>query len=437
MLVVTANWSWTDGTLVPNRAGRGSAWLRDVHRAVLRAGFRRDGRYRPIEALDIVFAGDTFDALLSRRWTDRLRPWHGGPQAAAMRDQTLVEAARRARRLLAGLARWARDGMALPLADRRGRPLPQATTRAAVRVTLLTGDRDRWLTHAADVAARHRCRVGHVWADDGNIIRHGAEFDPCWCDVEAVAGSPAGVGDDALSADWLGATRPRPPFLGESVVVDLVARFAAGTLDHGPAIPSVSRLIGRLASAAPLAIPATFANWLTDRHEGAALAAGQRQRIESEWRRAVAAWHREARRVPPSCGIEACPIDWLAGWFERPATVVAPLDMAARFAPRPPKAGRSPVSLVLGHVAGVQGAVAVDRISHGVVCLGPEPCVGHDPPTVVRGRLGWAPLLAAAPATGMRLTAAAAIATIRSEGTDIMPLPGRSRDGETDVNAAA
>jgi hypothetical protein len=424
MLVVTANWSWTDGSLVPNRPGRGSAWLRDVHRAVLRAGFRRDGRYRPIEAVDIVFAGDTFDALVSRRWTDRLRPWHGGPQAAAMRDQTLVEAARRGRRLLAGLARWAREGMALPPADQRGRPLPHATTRAEVRVTLLAGDRDRWLELTADVAARHHCRVGHIWADDGSIIRHGAEFDPCWCGADAAI---AGGGDQPL--DWRAATQPRlpaglaemrsrPPFLGESVVVDLVARFAATARDRRLASPAVLRLAGRLTTATLLEIPAHLAGWLAARHQGDGLTAAQRQRIESEWRRAVAAWHREARRLPPVCDIEACPVDWLAGWFERPATAAAPADVAARFASRPPRADRQAVRLLLGHVGRrARAAPGVHWPRDRVVGLANECGVVEVPPTAVRTGQVWGWLPAAAPALPGRQTAAAAVATMLSDGS--------------------
>jgi len=429
MLVVTANWAWTDGSLVPPRPGRGVAWLREVHRAVLRTGFGPDGRYRPIEAFDIVFAGDTFDALFSRVWTDRLRPWHGGPEPASLRDQVLVAAARRARRLLAGLARWARTGMALPSTDRRGRPLPRAMTRAHVGVAFLAGARDRWLEAAAGVAARHHCRVGRIWADQTSVIRHGAEFDPCWC-----AGDPppsAGIGrppDPGL------AVHPRPPFLGESIIVDLVARFAVAILDRRPASPAVSRLVGRLAAAAPLALPAILDDWRTTASEAAGLAADRRQRIEieTEWRRAVAAWHREARRLPPVCGIEACPIDWLAGWLERPASAPVPADVAARFATRPPSfpvtsrprllpPNCRPESLVLGHVADAEEAPDVDPARGGVVCLGDWRCGAHDPPTAVRTGRRWARLPAVAGAASPGRTTRAGDATMMSGGIVRLP----------------
>ena len=76
MLVVTANWAIGDGTLWrrPLRGLVSRAWG-VIQRSALRAGFRHDGRYRPLERLDIVFAGDTFDLYASRLWaTGDVRP---------------------------------------------------------------------------------------------------------------------------------------------------------------------------------------------------------------------------------------------------------------------------------------------------------------------------------------------------------------------------
>ena len=69
MLVIAANWSISDGTLVGANGHR--PWqtlVAEVRRIALRSGFRRDGAYRPVEQVDIVLAGDTFDWLLSREW---------------------------------------------------------------------------------------------------------------------------------------------------------------------------------------------------------------------------------------------------------------------------------------------------------------------------------------------------------------------------------
>ena len=60
MLVVTANWAIGDGTLW-RRPLRGWSLEHGVSSSdsALRAGFRHDGHHRPLERLDIVFAGDT------------------------------------------------------------------------------------------------------------------------------------------------------------------------------------------------------------------------------------------------------------------------------------------------------------------------------------------------------------------------------------------
>ena len=76
MLVVTANWAIGDGTLW-RRPLRGLvSRSMGCHPAIsTRAGFRHDGRYQPLERLDIVFAGDTFDLYASRHWaTGDVRP---------------------------------------------------------------------------------------------------------------------------------------------------------------------------------------------------------------------------------------------------------------------------------------------------------------------------------------------------------------------------
>ncbi|MDO7677730.1 MAG: hypothetical protein MUQ48_04150, partial [Pirellulales bacterium] len=82
MLVVTSNWNCSDKTLVASHSKKQfDHFLKVVHRAALRASMRFDGRYQPIERLDLVFAGDTYDWLTSRKWLDDHRPW-GMPRSA-------------------------------------------------------------------------------------------------------------------------------------------------------------------------------------------------------------------------------------------------------------------------------------------------------------------------------------------------------------------
>ena len=55
MLVVTSNWCVSDGTLSagPPR-GCLERFRAEVRRASLRCGFRRDGSYRPLDAIDVA-----------------------------------------------------------------------------------------------------------------------------------------------------------------------------------------------------------------------------------------------------------------------------------------------------------------------------------------------------------------------------------------------
>lgn len=315
MLVVTANWAISDGTLTASGVDRGLVWLPMVQRAALRAGFGRDGTYRPVDGIELVLAGDSFDWLTSRTWTADVRPWHGGPRARAARLAVTVATVRRARRLLAALAEWGRNGLAIPTADRRGRPRLEPRCRVPVRVTLLSGDRDRWLDAAADAAASHGCSVGRGWSDGDVLVRHGDELDPLCGDPDV----------DPVLPD-----HERQPTLGESMAVDLVARFGGSVLDMASGQASVRRLVSTLSRISPGDIPAAFAAWRAAPDGGDGLPGSVRERVVTAWRHAVAAWLDETRRQPP---LSASPCDvceaW-AAWFEQAVSGDGVYRMAAR-----------------------------------------------------------------------------------------------------------
>jgi hypothetical protein len=366
MLVVTANWLFGDGTLAAAAtAPHVVSWRQAVHRAALRGGFRRDGNYRPLEALQIVFAGDTLDCLTSSEWTGGLRPWHAGRAAEAARTKVLLHSARRGRRLLAALSRWAREGLVVPAADRRGRPVPGTTAHVSVRVAILAGDRDAWLHEGGDEATRHGVAVGHVWSDDTATVRHGAECDPC---------------AHAAESRWSGGCGWQPT-LAESVAVDLVSRFGAAMLAAGHAA-ACRELVARLASHGPLELAAVLWRWL----DSAGSVAGRdalRDSVLTQWRRSVAAWHRETLRQPPACteGFAVC--DALAEVFDAGGRgrSGAPAAIAERLAARPD--GSLAGCTVLGHVhAATVHLPAAERL----ICLAPEPLAAWSrvPRTVVR-----------------------------------------------------
>ncbi|MFM8706237.1 MAG: hypothetical protein ACKOHG_20720, partial [Planctomycetia bacterium] len=168
MLVVTANWSITDGTLVdpPGRA-QCAEFLAGIRRSAARAGVRRDGGYRPVERVDVILAGDTFDWLVSATWLGHERPWHRRARRGATRDRVMHAALKRGMRLLGRLGRLTREGLLVAGADGRGRPLLGTQVKVPVRIVMLAGDRDAALEEPRSVewAARRGITVGGSWTE--------------------------------------------------------------------------------------------------------------------------------------------------------------------------------------------------------------------------------------------------------------------------------
>ncbi|MFM8735759.1 MAG: hypothetical protein ACKOC8_11255 [Pirellulales bacterium] len=294
MLVVTANWGITDGTLVRPAAGWQPRLITAVRRAVGRAGFRQDGSYRPVDLVDLVVAGDAFDWLVSAEWCGRHRPWHGGAATEEIVRRIALRSIRSGRRLLGQLARWGRRGLEVPAPDHRGRPA-LTTARVAVRVTVLAGDRDERLSGMAR-PARLPIAVGEAWDHDHVTIRHGHDRDPACHRPESVT-----------------CRRPaeRPPTLAESVAVDLVAPFAVAV--HDAIGPVATRLVRSLAAARAVEIPAVLTAWRRGLHGADIADAGPR--LDAVWRRCVDRWAMQARRSVPSCEAEFDAVDALAGWL--------------------------------------------------------------------------------------------------------------------------
>ena len=390
MLVVTSNWAVADGTLYggPDR-GHVADFLAGVHHRVVRAGFRRDGFYRPVDRIDVVLAGDTCDWLVSGRWTDRQRPWHGGRTAAVIAESVAADSLRRGGRLLAGLSRMARSGLCVPAADARGRPVLGSRHRVAVRVTLLAGDRDRWIEQhsQASVAAGRSLAFGSAWSNGIAVVRHGDDLDPLCGSSCRAAEEPIARGHEPT--DRGPPAGERPPSLCESIAVDLLARFGGMIAGYGVVRPLVSSLMRRLATGRTV----DMADHLAAAVSGAAIGSGPRRLVLSAWRQAVASWHREARRMVADGGTEFDCIDPLAAWLDgvdeadgdRPAGgFAAGLSEPAvlSFASESGQGKTAPV-LVLGHPpAGVSRMGTAGRS----VCLGPAPIHGAAAAPLKRGR---------------------------------------------------
>lgn len=350
MLVVTSNWCVSDGTLsavVPR--GYVARFRDEVRRASLRGGFRRDGSYRPVDAIDVVLAGDTFDWLVSREWTGDVRPWDGGRRADAARARVVAGAVGCGERLMATLAAWMRRGIEVPLADRRGRPSPSASRPVPVRVAVLGGDRDRWLEQAAagGMLSARAAVVGRCWSDGEVTVRHGEEMDSFHA---AFGGEPT---------------------LGESLAVDLIARFGAALDDAAAFRPSGGVLVRRLAGGRSIDAPARLLGWLSAHDGGAALPESARQRLVDAWHRSVALWHRAARRLSPRGHDGVDLVGRIAEWMELDdARQEVPTRRWSDDFPAPGVAlpWDAAATIVLGHPAAEVWASAARRSQ--VVCLG-------------------------------------------------------------------
>jgi hypothetical protein len=347
MLVVTANWAIADGTVhggPPNTAVR--AFFRELRRTAWRAGFRHNGRYRPVDSIQIVFAGDTFDGLASLAWHGDLRPWQGGPRARSAAEQIAAAAARRGARLLAALGRLRRNGLSVPRADERGRPLPGTTCQAAVSVVCLVGDRDRvldghWFTA---VAGRHGIPIGTEWSSDAVVVRHGAECDPL-----------CGVPDLPVHG--------RAPTLAESLTVDLLVDFSRRLQDAPVPRATAAAVTSRLATAPPLQMPHTIAGC----HEPA---------IRAVWQRSVQHWHSQAHATMPEAAVAHDTVDALAAWMEvgsgrdRHGLRHSPAAVIDGLHPRVPRRWSDSRLFVLGHPPATMHDVTEVGVRGGL-CLGP------------------------------------------------------------------
>jgi hypothetical protein len=354
MLVVTSNWCVSDGTLSagPPR-GLVERFRAEVRRSSLRCGFRRDGSYQPIDAVDVVLAGDTFDWLVSREWTGDVRPWDGGRRAAAALQRVATGSLRQGSRLLAMLAAWMRRGIEVPVADRRGRPQPAVSRPVPVRVAVLCGDRDRWLEHvmSGSPPVAPGPVIGTTWSDGDATVRHGAELDP----LTVASGSE--------------------PTLGDSLAVDLIGRFGVSLHDIAMLRPLATGLLRRLAGGCPIESPRRLTGWLDAHDRGATLSGATRQEVADAWRRAVAHWHRTARRLP-CCGAGGVDlVGRVAELLELQPATAAPQRVPWFDAVLPMEVGGS-ATLVLGHPPADIGSSAAWQ--RQVVCLGPRSCHARD-----------------------------------------------------------
>ena len=238
MLVVVSDLHLTDGTTGETLSpGAFSIFTRRIQDMAVAAGWRADGSYRPVEAIDIVLLGDVLDVIRSTRWMDvhDVRPW-GNPHHPAFVEQieqitdAILDHNEPSLSVLRSLA--SAGGLRVPPMLRDGRPaLDQSPERGGpvpVRIHYMVGNHD-WFYHlpgpaydairkklveSMGLANRFDRPFPHDISESDPLLetmrrhrvvaRHGDFFDPFNFEGDRDAGS-----------------------LGDVIVLELVNRFAA------------------------------------------------------------------------------------------------------------------------------------------------------------------------------------------------------------------
>ncbi len=234
MLVIVSDLHLTDGTSGATLSpGAFPILARRVGELAEAACWRGDGRYQPIERLDLVLLGDILDVIRSAQWTaaGNVRPWDNphGVEFLDLIGRITGDVLENNEASLAVLRQLAdRRSLTVPAALRTGRPSSDERQPVDVRIHYMVGNHD-WFYHlpgAAYDAVREKIvrRMGlanvaaepfpHEIGESEELLavmrrhkvtaRHGDLFDPFNFDGDRDASS-----------------------LGDAVVIELLNRFTA------------------------------------------------------------------------------------------------------------------------------------------------------------------------------------------------------------------
>lgn len=208
MLVVISDLHLADGTVAASDSRVAAELFAErLREMAAAAGWRRDGRYRPIDRVDLLLLGDTLDLIRSQRWLERdgVRPWSNARahDFAEVTAQVLAGVLAQNEATLSIFRQLAADGgLVVPPADHRGRAVHTRVEHpVSLRIHYLVGDRDwplhlaggaydvsrRTLIRAMGLANRHDRPFAHDAVEDDDLLdvlrrhrvaaRHGDLFD--------------------------------------------------------------------------------------------------------------------------------------------------------------------------------------------------------------------------------------------------------------------
>jgi hypothetical protein len=152
MLVIISDLHLTDGTVGDDlNSGAFAIFVERLKELALRASWRLDGRYEPIERIDVILLGDILDFMRTQRWlSTSARPWRDSPSApvVAVAEAIADDILQVNSESLAVLRNVTTGGaIRLPPAESSGRPgLTSDSCPVDVRAHYMVGNHD-WLLH--------------------------------------------------------------------------------------------------------------------------------------------------------------------------------------------------------------------------------------------------------------------------------------------------
>lgn len=234
MLVIASDLHLTDGSNgVGLDAGAIDMFAQRLADLSMRASWRADGRYRPVDRVDLVLLGDVLDLTRSRRWlSGSVRPWWdlGSPQLLETTSLIVDDILRHNDAALRTLRALGTEGaIRLPQASHAGQPIAGSEgLPVPVIIHYMVGNTDWQLhvrgtgydllrqrvSHAMGLINEHKQPFPHEAEESDDLLdalrrhhtlaRHGDVFDPLHC------------GEDRDGAS-----------LGDVIAIELIQKFIA------------------------------------------------------------------------------------------------------------------------------------------------------------------------------------------------------------------
>jgi UDP-2,3-diacylglucosamine pyrophosphatase LpxH len=243
MLVIISDLHLTDGTSGETiKTGAFRVFRSRLRDLAYDASWRADGKYRPIESLDVVLLGDILDVIRSSRWLDenqngRVRPWDD-PQSQSFVDKvaTINQAILQQNASSLAVLKGLDDGetITIPPATANNEPAnvrwePDSPGRVPVKVRLhyLVGNHD-WFYHlpgpAYDTIRQSVVEAIGLSTPANRPFPHDPAESPTLMDMFRQHRVFARHGDIFDPYNYDG--RRDAASLGDAVVIELLNRFA-------------------------------------------------------------------------------------------------------------------------------------------------------------------------------------------------------------------